>query len=183
MIGFIHTPRHATSILIFYGIVIISYLVTLRNLYYNISKCCIHLRKCSPSPAQDLGEPALPVCCKCGCHIPKLPHFCKFLGLFGLAALLAGIFVCVVFLFALVPINNVIDDAPDRVLSINQTVLILIGALLTFKVFQRKKDSLLDYLVKAEDNDQNGNDWKKKSDEEKRKQVANIVLTFFKQQP
>ncbi len=86
------------------------------------------------------------------------------------------------------PINNVIDDAPERILSINQTVVILFGAAITYKIYQdRKFETFLDYLVRAVTNKDKIEDrhfkdiktdtWEKMSRNERRKEVAYVALS------
>ena len=216
LIGFIHTPQHATSILIFYGIVVLFYMVTLRTFYYFFSKCCVQIIKDTKKKNKDtkkkdkdtnecanLKECTQNGCCKHVCH----QHTCKFLILFAIASVLPLFIAYLAFLFILVPINNAIDDAPSQIVAINQTILIIIGILITFKIFKDKKDSFLDYLVKAEKNRiyaeaNNGSKannepseteskaavsaekekWEKKSQNEKREYVADIILEHFKPQ-
>ena len=99
----------------------------------------------------------------------------------------------IVYFFVLVPINNAVDDAPNRILSINQTILIIIGILITFKIFNSQKSkNFLDYLAKAKTsqlnpkkskNETESQDivtkWKTKSSEEKREDVAGIILNYY----
>ena len=95
--------------------------------------------------------------------------------------------------FVLVPINNAVDDALNRVLSINQMILIIIGILITFKIFNSQKSkTFLDYLAKAKTsqlnpkkskNENESQDivtkWKMKSSEERREDVAGIILNYY----
>ena len=58
--------------------------------------------------------------------------------------------VYVMVLFILIPINSAIDDAPERLFSINQTVIILIGASVTYNLYKtRTNNSILAKLVNA----------------------------------
>ena len=84
----------------------------------------------------------------------------------------------------MVPINDAIDDAPDRIISINQTVLILFGAAITYKFFNDRKDTFFDLLVKAQGRYLADNEgWIRKSTKQKRESVAGIILNFYARRP
>ena len=59
--------------------------------------------------------------------------------------------VFVVGLFVIIPINMAIDDAPERLFSINQTVLVFIGAAITYKLYRNHAgaNNIIEQLVKA----------------------------------
>ena len=128
-----------------------------------------------------------------------ISHMCILFILFLLSILIGLVFVYIAFLFILVPINNVIEDAPDRILNINQTILILLGAAITYKLYQsRKFGSLLDYMVKAADKETTNeqgrkrlnefiryakeNPWKRNNRKQKRKAIATVILTALNKQ-
>ncbi len=118
--------------------------------------------------------------CSTGCSAECCSHVTKFLFLFLISLFVAGMFLFLAYLFILVPINNVIDDAPDRILAINQTILILFGAAITYKVVYSKKETLFDFLVKVEDKKQTNNaEWERKSTSKKREHVASIILDYY----
>ena len=67
-----------------------------------------------------------------------------------LSFFISVVLVYVVILFLIVPINLAIDDAPNLLLSIHQTILIFITAAITYKLYKdRKESTVLDQLVKA----------------------------------
>lgn len=175
LISFIHTPHHATSILIFYGIVVIVFIVTLRTAYHTLHKLVKWLETCfGKKPTRRVKQlktffdtccqgkcakkcrPCCHSCCslewrRCGTE-HRWPHPCVLSVLCLISFLLAGFMVYIIILFILIPINNAIDDAPDRLLSINQTALIFFGAAITYKLYRdRKHETVLDYFVKAQD--------------------------------
>ena len=137
LVGFIHTPHHATSILIFYGIVVTVFIVTLRVAYYNLCRCIKCCSCCSffkppvecllgceccrlQEEQEHIEDRSLQKCEKKDICTPhKWPHPLVILFLCLLSVFIAGFLVYVVVLFILVPINMAIDDAPDRLLSIN----------------------------------------------------------------
>ena len=240
LIGFIHTPHHATSILVLYGVLILIYVVTVKIVYYNmfkvIAKCCKknyesendnqHIKKKTPKP--DVKETTE----KKGPNEPEIirrdpdtdsggtsgeidvisveagnssqnsalgtsttsqvkfcqhkldgRHGCVLFSLFAVSIILTLFFAYMCFQFVFVPINNAIDDAPDRFLSINQTVIIIFGAAITFKLYQSKKDkTYFDYLVEAQDKQFKDNTeisedmWKMMSHKDKQKEMASVVL-------
>ena len=175
IIAFIHTPQHATSILIFYALVVLIFYVTLKAAYHNLFKlyhseiiaaclknhlpsCCL---KCSMKVSSEVSswecwkhfaakkiQP--PTCTRediCRYFwVPCCYYFytvddngrevgtkCKFRYaivitiMSCLAVFIAGFIVFIVILFILIPINMAIDDAPARLLSIHQTILLFIG--------------------------------------------------------
>ena len=124
LVGFVHTPHHATSILVFYALILITFIVTLKSAYHNMFKFCRHcFHYASDSDTRD-REPT---------SRDKVAHFCVLFFLFCISVFVGLTFIYIAFLFILVPINNVIENAPDRILNINQTILILFGAAITFK--------------------------------------------------
>ena len=214
LIGFIHTPHHATSVLVFYGLVIIFFMVTLKTFYNafsylyllmytrcgvksedkNISDLTLEAQISGDTAEQPSTHP--PVApqnststrnnaskSKWKIHIPESQHCCKFFLLSIIATVLALLLVFLVYLFVLVPINNAVDDAPNRIVTINQTILIIIGILITFKIFNSQKGkSFLDYLAKAKINQLEDSDlttWLMKSDEGKREDVAGIIVKYY----
>ena len=264
LIGFIHSPHHASSVLVFYGLMVIFFIITLKTFYYTFSHWCAVIYKNNPEKSQDQksdqpkdnSPPSTPVpspqaiatslelqsespesqqpivtvqseetgkntpthpqdfaaqhkndesqepihhqlakkffiCCGC---ILKCQHQCKLSVLIAIAVILALLFVFLVYLFVLVPINNAIDDAPSRIVSINQTLGVIIGIFIAFKIFDRKTyKSFLDYLVKArtsqlesdqvkdiQENEKEAlTEWKKKSNDSKREDVARIILKYY----
>ncbi len=81
----------------------------------------------------------------------------------------ALVMVFVVFLFFIVPINMAIENAPASLYSINQTVLVVIGAAITYNLYRKKNSSsnIIQQLVKANKDylmEQGGEDVQKKLD-------------------
>ncbi len=165
----------------------------------------------SPTPNSDAGSPALisltpadtvdqqaadgspasnSVASENGGDENKCVHICALASILFMSIITSLVFVYIAFLFILVPINNVIDEAPERILSINQTVVILFGAAITYKIYQdRKFETFLDYLVRAATKMVTGeqikdghfknitkNDWEQMSRNERRKEVAYVAL-------
>ena len=219
LIGFIHTPHHATSMLVFYALIIVTFILTLKASYYNFFK--LYTLWCSKKYSLELSKwKTVASCCNrisrdlCCCVFEKnetvdqstdenngsqpgaveddvIVHICAVALISCLSIFTGLVFVYIAFLFILVPINSVIDDAPARILSINQTIVILFGAAITYKIYQdRKFETFLDYLVRAAtkmvtgDQIKDGhfkdikeNTWKKMSRNERRKEVAYVALS------
>ena len=58
--------------------------------------------------------------------------------------------VFVVILFILVPINLALENAPNRLFGINQTILVFIGAAITYKLYRNQKSKTwFDHVVEA----------------------------------
>ena len=221
LVGFIHTPHHATSMLIFYGLIIVTFIWTLKAAYYNFFKLylqwfksnndsmcnciCKELRCCEFEVVQQAAVP--PVVVQQAAVPPVVVqqaavdsddnnkngvHICALVLISFLSIFTGLVFVYIAVLFILVPINNVIDEAPERILSIDHTIVILFGAAITYKIYQdRKFKTFLDYLVRAatkmvstenEIKDGHFKDitedvWKKMSRNERRKKVAYVALS------
>ena len=207
MVGFIHTPHHATSMLVFYALMIVTFILTLKAAYYNLFKLyqwhqkqstcncvCRALFCCCPvvimeDEGQGTDDKDTPndFVHRLFCRTKASQHFCTLLLIFGVSILTGLFFVYITFLFILVPINHVIDEAPARILSIKQTVVILFGAAITYKIYEdRKFETYLDYLVRAATNKDKikdrhfknikEKDWEKMSRNERRKEVAYVAL-------
>ena len=164
LVGYIHAPHHASAILIFYAISVLVFVVTYRTAYYNIVQCA---KCCKKGDA---------MCCDCwkkrfnsvdkdsggNCCISRkftyweagfgksLIHNCLLCMLVVLSLIIAGILVYVVILFLIVPINLAIDEAPTRLLNINQMILVFTTLAITYKLYRNKSNgTILDQLVKA----------------------------------
>lgn len=80
----------------------------------------------------------------------SLIHNCLLCMLVVLSLIIAGILVYVVILFLIVPINLAIDEAPTRLLNINQMILVFTTLAITYKLYRNKSNgTILDQLVKA----------------------------------
>ncbi len=156
LIGFIQSPHHAASILIFYAIIFLVFFVTLKATYYNLFECITtngEGNRYLPNDEEQEGEEGLE-------HVKKvynflygkrLPHLVVFFIMSFISVALALIMVYIVYLFIIVPINMAIEDAPAQLFSINQTILVLIGAAITYKLYRNNKSSsnIVEQLVKA----------------------------------
>ncbi len=92
-------------------------------------------------------------CCthqKC-CPAYKVPHPVVLTIMSLISFFLSCFMVFVVGLFVIIPINMAIDDAPERLFSINQTVLVFIGAAITYKLYRNHAgaNNIIEQLVKA----------------------------------
>ena len=184
LVGFVLSPRHATSMLVFYALILITFIVTLKSAYHNMFKFCVHCFGYANDADTRDREPT---------SRNKVAHFCVLFFLFCISVFVGLTFIYIAFLFILVPINNVIENAPDRILNINQTILILFGAAITFKLYQsRRFDSLLDYLVRAADEHTESypqlveraemETWEQNNRKQKRKAIASVILSALNKQ-
>ena len=169
MIGFIHAPHHAGSVLIFYGIVtllIVYFYQAFHSAFKEAAKHCIKKINC--------------------CEQKHLLSFLLSSFLFAIVSIIAlGLLVFVVAFFVLVPIDNAIDDAPSELFSIEQTVILLLAITVTYKVYSRKSDTLLSFIVRARDDEVNqggkaNKDWKKMEEEEKYVDIGKMFLAKLK---
>ena len=182
VVGFLHSPHHASGALIFYAIVIFVYFVSMRAAYYNLfhlyvkfnkTDCCKYFliyicMVLSPNIVLNLlilhrlkcldVTSCLRSCCTskyCSKRIPccseyKLPHPIILTILSLLSVLMSAVMVFVVILFILVPINLALENAPNRLFGINQTILVFIGAAITYKLYRNQKSKTwFDHVVEA----------------------------------
>ena len=184
LVGFLHSPYHASGILIFYSIVFFVYFVTMRAAYYNLYQlmskpkaCCAWLKNCFDSlcceckrdqPTKEklyqtvccwifclAGEAEREGlgCCKFDetyCSLYKFPHLLVLTVLCLLSILISVVLVFVVIIFILVPINMAIENAPNRLFGISQTILVFIGAAITYNLYRSQKTkTLFDHIVEA----------------------------------
>ena len=175
MIGFIHAPHHAGSVLIFYGIVTLVFVYfyqAFHSAFKIMVNCCIDK------------------CCSDKNMFSKQKHLFFsyfFLFLFAIISIItSGLLVFIVAFFVLVPIDNAIDDAPSELFGIEQTVILLLAITVTYKVYSRKSDTLLSFIVRAKDKadevanhggtDDSNKAWDKLEEEEK---YVNIGSKFL----
>ncbi len=149
LIGFIQAPHHAASILIFYAVTVFIFYVTFKAAYYNLFE--MHQR------FKINGDKMIKFwtwgCCthqNC-CPAYKLPHPVVLTIMSLISFFLSCFMVFVVGLFIIIPINMAIDNAPARLFSINQTVLVFIGAAITYKLYRNHAgaNNIIEQLVKA----------------------------------
>ena len=102
-----------------------------------------------------------------------------------LAVFISGVMVYIVILFIIVPINQAVDSAPARLFSINQTVLVFIGAAITYKLYRiQKHHSLIEHLVKAnkkyladQKDEAEIQEWKRMEEADKQIKMGKLIIT------
>ncbi len=153
LIGFIHTPYHATGIGTLYGIIIVTCIALI-----------LHLRHSSP--------------CSNGDGFNKVKYF----GLLSLSVLvIAGTvlsFAFIIALYFLLPINTAIDEAPNRLTAIYQGLVVVFAGFITYWIVIKQNKSPLSPFIRAKDKKDDG-EWKKKTYREKEEEVANIILKHY----
>ena len=135
LIGFIHAPYHAGSVLIFYGIVILGFVFFYKAFHSTLAYYCCN--RYTPQSDNDEEKD----CC----------YICLFFLYSAISIIFCGLLVFIVTFFVLVPIDNAIDDAPSQLFSIERTVVVLLAVTVTYKIYSRKSHSLLTYILKAKD--------------------------------
>ena len=241
VVGFLHSPYHASGILIFYAIVALVYFITMRAAYYNLfhlyvsskhnkviactdvckllfivfgillfspivlflicvlkykklasclrgcctSECCKYKRKKRDNPVKR-NKCLLCGCCVCDqdefCSEFKFPYPIVMTILSLLSVFIAAVMVFVVYLFILVPISLAIDNAPNRLFGINQTLLVFIGAAITYKLYRSKKTrTWFDRIVEAnesylKDEGIDNTEWNKKEKADKEVEMGQLII-------
>ena len=139
IIGFIQNPFHATGVAVSYGIMVIS---------------CIAILEMSSHLFHIYYE------CK-----PRCLSFCCICAFISIIIVLLLFFVYLVALYFLVPINNAFDEAPNEIITIYQSVVVLLGGFFVYWILLRLYRSPLDILIKARDLMPNQTDLVNHSDE------------------
>ena len=115
LVGFIHAPYHATSILVLYSVVFFVYIFAMKSTYHLLAKAgkitsgnernrCRRLRDCCIN------------CCR--------SRICVVICMLILSIILFIGFAMIYMLLLFVPINLATEDGPTRINSINQTIII-----------------------------------------------------------
>ena len=170
ILGFIHNPEHAASIAVFYGIVVILFIVTLRVVYVTSFSLIYQCQRIQAAEINYLSkydeEPKYNRCIKIcwewnccfewlkkrkcsGCLPYRWPHTLVLLILSIVSVFIAGFTVYVVTLYIINPVNMAIEGARNSLISINQTVLLFLGAAVTYKIVKDEKSTIISLLVKA----------------------------------
>ncbi len=144
LIGFIQSPHHAASIFIFYAVTVFIFYVTFKAAYYNL----FEMRQRFKINNRKMIKFWTWECC---CPEYTLPYPVVLTIMSLISLFLSGFMVFVVGLFVIIPINMAIDNAPARLFSINQTVLVFIGAAITYKLYRNHAgaNNIIEQLVKA----------------------------------
>ena len=145
------------------------------------SKCCSY--KCEPDSAKR-SNLALFCCGSCDqderCSEYKLPHPIILTVLSCLSVFLSVIMVFVVILFILVPINLALENAPNRLFGINQTILVFIGAAITYKLYRNQKSKTwFDHVVEANKSyleEKEADLWSKKEKTDRESEIGRLII-------
>ena len=136
-IGFIHDPYHATAVGISYGIILVTCVALLRFI--------AHLVHASLTDVGGIGYVR-------GLGCSRRWEYIFILTLFTIVLILVILsFMYFIALYFLLPISGAIDDAPNRILTIYQSIVVIFAAYLTYWVVIKKPSSPLDFIIKAKD--------------------------------
>ena len=81
--------------------------------------------------------------------------------------------------FVLIPINKSISDAPNRLIGLYQSAVVVIAIILLYKTFLRKKRHPLDKAIKNCRNDLSEEKWVALSEEEKQDHFYTKVVKII----
>ena len=164
IIGFIHDPYHATAVGVSYAIILVTCIALLRFI--------AHLIHAKVTKKGGNGYKQEYESCsyrhECLCIL-----FAFFLALF----LVLGSFAFFIALYYLLPISSAPDDAPNRILTIYQSIVVIFAAYLTYWVVVKTQNSPLNFLIQAKDKlvDKDA-DWNEYSYENKEVRIAGDLL-------
>ena len=142
VIGFIHSPVHATSVGVFYSFVLLATVLlfkTLSSVYYILFIQEVHTdATVTKPPVKPRPEPA--GCCKTGCctyNCKKYKHEIGFCIMYFIShSFLLGLFAYIASLYFLLPINRAIDIAPTQ---LNGFVTTLVFAFAGYTIYHLLK--------------------------------------------
>lgn len=111
--------------------------------------------------------------CSCG-WITTLFAAAVMVSLLSIAAILTSYFV-------IIPINRSISDAPNRLIGIYESAIVLVGAYIAYKAFFKAKKYLESSVVKRENSltQESKDQWKEMSDEEKLAEFYSAVVDII----
>ncbi len=172
LIGFIHTPYHATGIGTLYGIVIVTCIAILKIIHHLLYQCVSRMRMAQnnyTSVDEDQSK----------CNIVT-EYFVLLLVSVGVIAWILLFSVFIIALYFLLPINIAIDEAPNRLSTIYQGSVLVFAGFVTYWIVIKQNKSPLSSFIRAKDKDKKGKgEWKKKTYQEKEEEVANIILKHY----
>ena len=117
LIGFIHNPFHATSVGIFYVGVVIMILLILKVISYLYKLWVFSKHHRRP---------------QCHCMILTVIYSVVIPVCMGFAIFMAALYI-------LIPINHAFDDAPDRLRTIYDTLIVAFTGAIAYFLFQEKR--------------------------------------------
>ena len=135
IIGFIRNPYHATGVSISYGAILVICVALLRFISHLIHACMTEAGGIGYKKIYDNY-------CVC------TPLVIIFIIMLVFVILSSVYFIA---LYFLLPISGAIDDAPNRILTIYQSIVVIFAAYFTYWVVVKKQSSPLDFLIKAKD--------------------------------
>ena len=170
IIGFIHNSYHATGIGITYGIILVTCIALLRFI-----SLLIHAR------LTDVGGTGYERENMCSRNEFILVPIFIFLSII---IILSSVYF--IALYYLLPISSAIDDAPNRILTIYQSIVVIFAAYFTYWVVVRKHSSPLDFMIKGKDKQQakmkesqRDKKWKKATYEVKELTLVEYLLNIL----
>ena len=169
IIGFIHNSYHATAVGISYGIILVTCVALLRFISH-----LIHARLTKAGGNGYKNRDWVSNC------IGKY-DFILVLIFVAVLVLVILSFMYLISLYFLLPISGAIDDAPNRIVTIYNSIVVVFAAYLTYWVVIKRHSSPLDFLIKAKNKAKNGEsntdeDWKKATYDMKELTIAEDVL-------
>ena len=165
-IAFLNDAYHAGSMFIYYSLLIFALFVVIELMFKAMFKCKdSYFNRKQFSDLDSARE-----------------FFCPSSALlvFLLVALLffVSLVISITCYFVIIPINKSISDAPNRLIGLYQSGVIVIAAIVLYKAFlRRNRNPLVTAIKKYNDFD---SEWKTLSEEEKQGRFYNKVITIVK---
>lgn len=169
--AFINNPYHATSVLLFFLMILYLQIIVFQTIYYYVSPLC-------ESCMQHTN------------HNHDMTNSCIVLFCFYFVAifLMAVPIALTVTLLIVLPLSNAIEEASNRIYAIYQASVTIVAALVTWKIFFQETNSFFSIFIKAgnkfteEDEDSANTEeaWESMSDKEKEIYLAKTFLSYVK---
>ena len=175
-IAFLNDAYHAGSMFLYYSIVTFSLFVINEIIYKSFMKC---------KSAQVSSENNLEYKCECNRKNPYL----IFILLAIVVLFFFGTIATVTCYFVLIPINKSISDAPNRLIGLYQSCLVLVAAFVIYKTFLKKKRPAINKALKECEEPFNNiarGKWNLMSEEERHVSFYSHILDIvqkYSQQP
>ncbi len=172
LIGFIHTPYHANGIGTSYGIITITCIAVLKMAHHNLLN--------DNGNTTRTGEKQHLLENNDGQYKFKKSKYCLglFLSVAGIVVTVL-IFAFVIALYFLLPINVAIDEAPNRLTTIYQGLVVVFAGFITYWIVIKQNKSPLSSFIRVRDSDNNIAGWSKLTYKQKEEAVARTILKHY----
>ncbi len=173
LIGFIHTPYHATGIGTLYGIIIITCIAILKIFNHLLSLLCRCIKSYRNKKYENMDKDQN--------EFHWVECFLPFISMFVITVTVL-FFAFIIAIYFLLPINIAIDEAPNRLTTIYHGLVVIFAGFITYWIVIKQNKSPLSSFIRAKEKKNkkdNCKEWENKTYQEKEEEVANIILKHY----